>query len=81
MTLNDASINFDYEIVSIEVRDKKRLLELGFIPNKRIRKIYESFDKKMVAINVGGTVISLRKNVCEKIIVKEGDLVGLNISR
>ncbi len=81
MTLIDANINCEMEIVSIEFKDKKRLLELGFIPSKKIKKLYESFDKKMIAINVDGTVISLRKNVCEKIIVKEGDLVGLDISR
>ncbi len=72
MTLSEAELNVQYILSDILIEDKTRLLELGFIPDRPIKKVYESFDKKMAAIEVNrdsGVVISLRKSVCDKIIV------------
>ncbi len=56
------------DIVNI---DSTRLMELGFVKGTVVQKTCESIDKKMIGIKVKGSVIGIRKSVCESIIVNE----------
>lgn len=73
MTLFEIEKNRTIVIENIGQKNRRRLLELGLIEGKRIKKLYESFDKKMVAVEIDGTIIGLRKGICELIKVREDD--------
>lgn len=65
------NIDIGDEVKIIEIKKyNKRLLELGFIPNKIIKKEFYSLDKTMVALKLDGALISIRSDFCEYIIVE-----------
>lgn len=69
-TLKEISLGEESIIKKICLSDKRRLLELGFIPNVVVKKEYESIDKKMCGIRVGMNLIGIRASMCEKILVQ-----------
>ncbi len=73
VNLKDIKIGQSVSINKIDIENKKRLLELGFVENKKIKKEYESIDKKMIGIKIDGQIIGLRSSMCENIYVKVGD--------
>lgn len=52
---------------------KMRLLDLGIVPDSKIEILRENLGKTSVAYGVKGTVIALRNEDAEKVIVKLGD--------
>ncbi len=71
MNLKELKIGETVTVKSVDIDNKKRLFELGVVPNKVIKKEYESIDRKMIAIKVDGTIICLRDSLCKKIFVVE----------
>ncbi len=65
-------INQKGRIYKVDIDDKKRLLEIGFIKGREIEKLFESFNKSVCGFKINGTIIGLRKSECRKIIVEIG---------
>ncbi len=73
VSLLELKINENAIIKKIDIDNNKRLLGLGFVNGISILKKFESFDKKMYAFEINGSVICIRKNVCKNIFVEVGD--------
>ncbi len=71
MNLTELPINNFANIVSINCDSslKKRLLDLGLVPNTRIYKAFTSPFGDPVAYEFRGNIIAIRKNEAKNIIV------------
>lgn len=72
MNLTEIPINNFADIVSINCDNslKKRLLDLGLVPNTRISPIFVSPFGDPVAYEFRGNIIAIRKNEAKNIVVK-----------
>ncbi len=71
--LYELEVNKVAKVCDIKVEDKKRLLEIGFVINKPIIKIHESFNKDMSLFKINGMMIGLRAGDCKSIFVEVGE--------
>jgi len=69
--MQNIKLNVDYVIVGfneyINLKLKRRLLELGFVINSKIKVINKSFLKKVYLIELNNCLISLRTNIVNQI--------------
>ena len=74
MSLDLVNLNEDYVIKSVNLnyKEKRRLYDLGILPNVTIKKVLTSFFNEPSAYEVKGTTISIRREVAEKIEVSNG---------
>lgn len=72
-TMADLGINETGVIKQLDVIgfQKSRLLDLGFTENSRVQKVMVSPAGDPTAYKIKGTVIALRKEEAEKIIITE----------
>lgn len=75
MKLTDAKLDSKYKIISLNCLPevKRRLLELGFVPNNIITPVFASPFGNPIAYQISGTIISLRNEESEKIEVEKID--------
>lgn len=74
LTLNNCDKNKEYEVLNIDCQQiaiARRLTELGFVENAKVRIIQFSALKKTLLIEIEGYVISLRASVAQYIRVDE----------
>ena len=73
LTLNKLDIGSSCKIISIESKGifRRRLLDLGFIPNTLVKALFRSPASDPTAYEVRGTVIALRSDESSQIIVEE----------
>ena len=72
-TLNLAALNVQYEIVGfLDAQDKhlRRFFELGFCVGEKVKVISKSLMGKVFLIEIRGYLLSVRKNLLEKIEVR-----------
>lgn len=72
LTLTDASLFSQYEIVSFAASDRAsaRLADLGFVAGARVCPVAKAFLKATVAVRIRGSVFCVRKEQADKIFVK-----------
>ncbi len=73
MTLEETKINQTVIITDLLVQGsiRRRLLDLGILPNASIEPVYDSPSGQMRAYFVQGTMIALRDRESKQILVKE----------
>ncbi len=72
MTLTDAKINTVYKISEVKgTALKRRLLDMGFTPDSRIKAMGLAPLGGTVLVNIRGILIALRKNATDSILVEE----------
>ena len=70
MTLDKIGINQQVKILSLNIQDnslKKRLEELGFVMDTKIKKVYIAPFNDPIIINIRNYNIALSSNIVEKI--------------
>lgn len=72
ITLDQAKLNQEVEIIEILVPKniKRRLLDIGMIPQTIVKPVLKNPAKNLIAINIRGAIIAIRSEDCQKIIVK-----------
>ncbi len=73
VSLLDLKIDEVAVITKVNVEDSRKLLAMGFISGTKVLKKFESFDKKMQAFEINGSVLCIRQNICKNIFVEVGD--------
>ena len=70
--LNELSINEEGVITKVEAPSniKNRLIDIGFVKGAKIKKILVSPGKDMVAYDIKGAVIAIRKDDTKEIMVE-----------
>ena len=58
---------------NIETNLKRRLLELGFCDEVKVKVVNKSFLGEVVLIEINGYVLAIRKNILKNIMVKVED--------
>lgn len=74
ISLSNARIGINYKIKIIKdlpFKIKRRLYELGLLPEKIIKVTRKSLLSKAYLIEVGGYTLTLRKDIVDKIFVSE----------
>lgn len=64
--------NVEFTINSISNKSfalKRRLLELGFIPNRKVKVIKKSLIKETILVEIEGYLLSLRCSVARMVVV------------
>ena len=56
--------------INAEDANRKRLLELGLIPGTKVEVVRRSPAGNLIAFNIRGAVIALRKEVSGKVLVR-----------
>lgn len=71
--LNDLKINEMAIIKKIDASEdiRKRLFDIGFVKGVKIKPVFVSLGNDMVAYNIKGTVMAVRKTDTEDIFVEE----------
>lgn len=72
ITLDKLQINATAKISKLNCSNiiRRRLLDLGFVPETNITPVFKSFSGDPTAFEVRGTIIALRKEDSCEIIVK-----------
>lgn len=72
-TLNKLDIGCSGKIKRIESEGiiRRRMLDLGFIPNTKVKSLFKSPSSDPIAYEVRGTVIALRSEESSQIIIKK----------
>ena len=83
ISLNNLPFNKTGKIINLNVKQdlKRRLLDLGFVKDTKIKMLYKSPLKDPKAYLIRGSVISLRDNDTKNIIInidEEDDNIGSN---
>ena len=70
--LSDAKTGFNYIICDFCADDlaDKRLVDLGFAKGAKIRVVGKSFADQTFAVSLRNSVICIRKNQADKIVIK-----------
>lgn len=73
MTLNDTIIDREYIIEKIDIngKEKRRLYDLGLVPDNKIIKRFSSMFKDPNCYEVGSIRIAIRNSDAKQIRVKE----------
>ena len=73
MALNQALAGDYYKVISIRLNetDRRRISDLGLIPNTKIKMLQKSPLGDPIAYLIRGTVIALRSEYTKKIIVQK----------
>ncbi len=74
ISLYDLNMGKKGRIQQIDIKDQKRLFELGIIKGQFVEKKYESFDRNMCAVKIAGATIGVKADLCKKIYIEEGDV-------
>ena len=69
--LTELALNLSGKIISIDVSPniKRRLLDLGIIPNTSITPVFKSTGGDPIAYEIRGTVLAIRNQDAENILV------------
>lgn len=69
--LNDLKLNEERIIADVNVNSsiKKRLLDLGITKGSKIKPLFNSLGNNMIAYNIKGTIIAIRKEDTKNIMV------------
>ena len=74
-TLNSLKINSKATIIgydkSIDIKTKRRMLELGFVNGKTIMLGSKSFLGDVLLIEINGYLLSLRADIAKHILIKQ----------
>lgn len=74
ISLSEARIDREYkikEIKDVPFKIKRRLFELGMLPNTSIKVERTSLLRRSYLIETGGYILTLRKDIVDKIFVSE----------
>lgn len=73
MTLNKLEMNKEAKVIKIEIKSsiKRRLLDLGIIKGTHIKPVLKSPSGSPIAYEIKGTLIAIRNDDAEKILVEE----------
>ena len=72
-SLCEVQTNKDFEIIKIDGAQTpitRRLLELGFLPGRKIRVAKKSLSRKTVLVEISGYLLALRCTVAQAIFVE-----------
>ncbi len=71
--LNDVRLGEEATLITVEANEniKKRLLDIGMVKGSKITPVLISPGKDMVAYNIKGAVIAIRKDDTRNIIVED----------
>ena len=74
MNLSEIKLNKVARILNIDLHGKvlKRIVELGFYKDSPVSVYAVSPKRKVFLVDIGGDLIALSKNVCDKIEVTNG---------
>ena len=74
MNLSEIKLNKVARISRVDLHGKvlKRIVELGFCENSAVSVYAVSPKKKVYLVDIGGDLVALSKNVCDKIEVTNG---------
>ncbi len=71
-SLNDLKINEETTILMIKNNNlKRRLMDIGFVSGAKVKLILKNLGDNMRAYKIKNTIIALRVNDTQNIIVKE----------
>lgn len=71
MTLTDAKVNSEYRITDVKCGElRRRLLDMGFVPDSKIKVIGKAPFGETVLICLRGINIALRENATNSILVE-----------
>ena len=75
MKLGEAKLNCDYLIENTYLKDmaRRRILDLGFTKNTIVRPLYKGLFNSPTAYLIKGSIIALRDDISNMIIVGEID--------
>ena len=75
MKLSSAVLNKPYKILEVSLSDyqRRRILDLGFRPDETVLPIYRGLFNNPTAFLIKGSIIALRDDIANMIIVGEID--------
>ena len=74
LTLDNAKLKKEYKIVSlcknIDIGTKKRLYELGFLPNHKVKVVSKSISQGVLLVEINSVALSIRKKEASCVVIK-----------
>lgn len=72
-SLNDLELNKEAIVIKVAANEniKNRLLDIGLVPRSKIKTVLISPGKDMVAYQIKGAIIAIRKDDTKDIMVEE----------
>ena len=72
-SLNDLELNKEAIVIKVAANEniKNRLLDIGLVPRSKIKTVLISPGKDMIAYQIKGAIIAIRKDDTKDIMVEE----------